>query len=28
LLEVAADSLGLADFSADQALELRLARDR
>ena len=28
LLEVAADTLGLADFSADQALELRLARDR
>jgi glutamate formiminotransferase / 5-formyltetrahydrofolate cyclo-ligase len=28
LLEVAADALGLADFSADQALELRLARDR
>ena len=28
LLEVAADSLGLADFSPDQALELRLARDR
>jgi len=28
LLEVTADTLGLADFSADQALELRLARDR
>jgi glutamate formiminotransferase len=28
LLEVASDTLGLADFSADQALELRLARDR
>jgi glutamate formiminotransferase / 5-formyltetrahydrofolate cyclo-ligase len=28
LLEVAADALGLADFTADQALELRLARDR
>jgi glutamate formiminotransferase len=28
LLEVAADALGLHDFSADQALELRLARDR
>jgi glutamate formiminotransferase len=28
LLEVAADSLGLVEFSADQALELRLARDR
>ncbi len=28
LLEVAADVLGLADFSADQALELRLARER
>jgi glutamate formiminotransferase / 5-formyltetrahydrofolate cyclo-ligase len=28
LLEVAADTLGLAEFSADQALELRLARDR
>ena len=28
LLEVAADSLGLRGFSADQALELRLARDR
>ena len=28
LLEVAADALGLVDFSADQALELRLARDR
>jgi glutamate formiminotransferase len=28
LLEVAADTLGLRDFSADQALELRLARDR
>lgn len=28
LLEVAADALGLRDFSADQALELRLARDR
>lgn len=28
LLEVAVDSLGLRDFSADQALELRLARDR
>lgn len=28
LLEVTADALGLADFSADQALELRLARDR
>lgn len=28
LLEVAADSLGLTDFSADQALELRLARER
>ena len=28
LLEVAADALGLTDFSADQALELRLARDR
>jgi glutamate formiminotransferase / 5-formyltetrahydrofolate cyclo-ligase len=28
LLEVAADALRLRDFSADQALELRLARDR
>ena len=28
LLEVAADTLGLRDFSADQALELRLARER
>ena len=28
LLEVAADTLGLAGFSTDQALELRLARDR
>ena len=28
LLEVAADMLGLQDFTADQALELRLARDR
>jgi glutamate formiminotransferase len=28
LLEVAADSLGLRDFTPDQALELRLARDR
>ena len=28
LLEVTAEALGLADFSADQALELRLARDR
>jgi glutamate formiminotransferase len=28
LLEVAADALGLRDFSADQALELRIARDR
>ena len=28
LLEVAADTLGLADFTPDQALELRLARDR
>ena len=28
LLEVAADSLGLASFTPDQALELRLARDR
>ena len=28
LLEVAADALGLAEFSADQALELRIARDR
>jgi glutamate formiminotransferase len=28
LLEVAADSMGLRGFSADQALELRLARDR
>jgi glutamate formiminotransferase / 5-formyltetrahydrofolate cyclo-ligase len=28
LLEVAADALALRDFSADQALELRLARDR
>jgi glutamate formiminotransferase len=28
LLEVAADALRLSDFSADQALELRLARDR
>ena len=28
LLEVAADALGLQDFSVDQALELRLARDR
>jgi glutamate formiminotransferase len=28
LLEVAEDALGLRDFSADQALELRLARDR
>lgn len=28
LLEVTADALGLADFSADQALELRLARER
>ncbi|HEX7173091.1 MAG TPA: glutamate formimidoyltransferase [Candidatus Limnocylindria bacterium] len=28
LLEVAADALGLVDFSPDQALELRLTRDR
>ncbi len=28
LLEVAADALGLRDFSVEQALELRLARDR
>jgi glutamate formiminotransferase len=28
LLDVAADALGLRDFSPDQALELRLARDR
>ncbi|HET9416177.1 MAG TPA: glutamate formimidoyltransferase [Candidatus Limnocylindria bacterium] len=28
LLEVAADALGLADFTLDQALELRIARDR
>jgi glutamate formiminotransferase len=28
LLEVAADALGLRDFSPDQALELRLAKDR
>lgn len=28
LLDVAAESLGLRNFSADQALELRLARDR
>jgi glutamate formiminotransferase / 5-formyltetrahydrofolate cyclo-ligase len=28
LLEVAADALGLRGFSADQALELRIARDR
>jgi glutamate formiminotransferase len=28
LLEVAADALGLRRFSADQALELRLTRDR
>ncbi len=28
LLEVTADALGLSHFSADQALELRLARDR
>jgi len=28
LLEVAADALGLRDFSPDQALELRLARER
>lgn len=28
LLEVTADALGLRDFSPDQALELRLARDR
>ena len=28
LLEVAAGTLGLRGFSADQALELRLARDR
>ena len=28
LLEVAADVLGLQGFTADQALELRLARDR
>ena len=28
LLEVAADTLGLRDFSVDQALELRLARER
>jgi glutamate formiminotransferase / 5-formyltetrahydrofolate cyclo-ligase len=28
LLEVAADSLGLMDFTPDQALELRLAKDR
>ena len=28
LLEVAADALNLRDFTADQALELRLARDR
>jgi glutamate formiminotransferase len=28
LLEVASDALGLRDFTPDQALELRLARDR
>ena len=28
LLEVSADALGLRDFSPDQALELRLARER
>jgi glutamate formiminotransferase len=28
LLEVAADAIGLIDFSPDQALELRIARDR
>jgi glutamate formiminotransferase len=28
LLEVAADALGLEGFSTDQALELRIARDR
>ena len=28
LLEVAADALNLRDFTADQALELRLAKDR
>jgi glutamate formiminotransferase len=28
LLEVAADALGLRDFTPDQALELRLTRDR
>jgi len=28
LLEVAADALGLRDFTPNQALELRLARDR
>jgi len=28
LLDVSADALGLRDFTADQALELRLARDR
>jgi glutamate formiminotransferase len=28
LLEVAADALGLVDFTPDQALELRIARDR
>jgi len=28
LLDVAADALGLRDFTPDQALELRLARDR
>ena len=28
LLDVAADALGLRDFTSDQALELRLARDR
>jgi glutamate formiminotransferase len=28
LLEVAADALGLRDFSPEQALELRLTRDR
>jgi hypothetical protein len=28
LLEVAADALGLRGFSPDQALELRLARER
>jgi glutamate formiminotransferase len=28
LLEVAADALGLQGFTADQALELRLSRDR